>query len=78
MKTFKEETIKLLSNFMTEEELEKFRTREMSLQEFQTILQERFKPIKNTILEDEKEEENLLELEDIELDFNLDDLHFDI
>lgn len=78
MKTFKEETIKLLSNFMTEEELERFRTREMSLQEFQTILQERFKPIKNTILEDEKEEENLLELEDIELDFNLDDLHFDI
>lgn len=78
MKTFKEETIKLLSKFMTEKELERFRTREMSLQEFQTILQERFKPIKNTILEDEKEEENLLELEDIELDFNLDDLHFDI
>ena len=78
MKTFKEEAIKLLSNFMNEEELERFRTRKMSLQEFQTILQERFKPIKNTILEDEKEEENLLELEDIELDFNLDDLHFDI
>lgn len=78
MKTFKEEIIKLLSNFMTEKELERFRTREMSLQEFQTILQERFKPIKNTILEDEKEEENLLELEDIELDFNFDDLHFDI
>ena len=63
---------------MTEEELKRFEKKEMSFQEFQSILEKEHKPLENTILEDEKEEKNLVDIEDIELDFNLDDLHFDI
>ena len=78
MKTFRDTIIKLLSCYMTEDELERFETKKMSFQEFQSILQKEHKPLENTILEDEKEEKNLVDLEDNELDFNLDDLHFDI